>query len=76
MSRFGFPPRPEVAVTGALIGVAAFLVASLVIITRTYRRVDPLGRRQMRWFLFGVYCGIAPPLTTFAPADTSVTRRD
>jgi class 3 adenylate cyclase len=68
MSRFGFPPPPEVAVTGALIGVAAFLIASLVIITRTYRRVDSIGRRQMRWFLFGVYCGIAPPLFTAALA--------
>ncbi len=62
-SRFGFPFPHEPAARAAAIAVVAYLVAALVIVTQRYRRADALGRRQLRWFLFGVYLFSLPPIT-------------
>ena len=44
--------------------VIAFLVAILAALTRAYRRSDPLGRRQIKWIVYGFYVGILP-MTVF-----------
>jgi hypothetical protein len=37
-----------------------FDVASLVALTRVYRRADPLGRRQIKWVVYGFYVALLP----------------
>jgi class 3 adenylate cyclase len=43
-------------------GVAnlGFLIAWLVALTLQYRRAEPLGRRQVKWVVYGFYLGLLP----------------
>jgi class 3 adenylate cyclase len=43
---------------------AGFSVALLVLGTRAFLRADPIGRRQIKWALYGVYVGFVPVLAT------------
>ncbi len=45
------------SVTLALVG---FFIAFLVALTRVYQRADPLGRRQIKWVVYGCYVGMLP----------------
>jgi class 3 adenylate cyclase len=38
------------------------LISVLVVITRNYTLAGPLGRRQIKWVLFGCYLGLLPSL--------------
>ena len=47
--------------TGSLgLAIVGFLIASLVAFTRVYQRADPLGRRQIKWVVYGAYVGPLP----------------
>ncbi len=59
---FGGPVPPAVGVPGAAIGVALLVATIPVIVTRNYRRAEPVARRRLRWALFGTYCAAMPPL--------------
>ena len=63
-SRFGAPLPPHVAEPVAVLGVFAFFVALLALTTRSYRVADAIGRRQLRWVLFGLYLAALPPMFT------------
>jgi class 3 adenylate cyclase len=63
-SRFGAPLPPRVAEPVALAGVFAFFVTLLALTTRNYRLSDAIGRRQLRWVLFGIYLAALPPMLT------------
>ena len=65
-SRFGAPFPPDVAAPVAVVGVLAFFVALLATTTRNYRFADALGRRQLRFLLFGIYLAALPPMFTAA----------
>jgi hypothetical protein len=39
-----------------------FFVTLLVAVTRAYRASDPLGRRQIKWLVYGGYVGALPAL--------------
>lgn len=58
----GAPIAPEASVRGALFVNAAFIVAFLLVLTRNYRRAGPVGRRQARWSMLGMYAGLVPVL--------------
>jgi hypothetical protein len=57
---FGFPFSSEIGVraSAALNAVAPLLV--LGIVTRSYVRSGPIGRRQLRWIVYGFYVGAIP----------------
>jgi class 3 adenylate cyclase len=57
---FGVPFSLAVGQRGALITNVAFVVTFLGLLTRNYRRSDPVGRRQLKWVLYGFYVGLLP----------------
>jgi len=46
----------------SMLGLAdiGFVIAFLVALTRVYHRADPLGRRQIKWVVYGLYVGWLP----------------
>ena len=57
---FGFPLPPAL---GQPLGIGSnvlFIAVVLAVLAQSYRRASPLGRRQLRWVLFGFYAGLAP----------------
>ena len=54
-SRFNLGLPPAFGIPAAALGVLAFLGLVLALATRSYRASDALGRRQIRWFLLGLY---------------------
>jgi hypothetical protein len=60
---FGAPLAPTVGLRALFVVNVAFLVALLVILTRNFRRANPIGRRQLKWIVYGFYIGVAPLLT-------------
>lgn len=58
----GAPVAPEASVRGAFAVNVAFIVAFLLVLTRNYRRAGPVGRRQARWAMLGMYVGLVPVL--------------
>jgi class 3 adenylate cyclase len=59
----GFPLRHPIAIPLLLATSAAYITAILVWIAIAYRGADPVGRRQIRWVMFGFYAALAPTLT-------------
>jgi len=64
----GFPLRHPIAIPLLLATSAAYITAILVWIAIAYRGADPVGRRQIRWVMFGFYAALAPTLTLAALA--------
>ena len=63
VSRFNeLPFSRDVGTWGMGVGGLVLFVLLLGIMTRTYRRSDLIGRRQLRWFLYGLYLAISVPL--------------
>lgn len=58
----GVPIAPEAAVRGAFAVNVAFIAAFLAVLTRNYRRSGPIGRRQLKWVMLGMYLGLVPVL--------------
>jgi class 3 adenylate cyclase len=57
---FGFPLPPAIGQSlgvGSSVALIAFALGALWL---NYRRAGPLGRRQLRWVIFGLYVGLAP----------------
>ena len=61
LSRFGFPIPPAIGVPAVTLGTLLLLLTVLGIVTRVFRREDPVGRRKLKWFLWGHYCALLPP---------------
>lgn len=59
---FGVPGSPAFGLRAELIVTIAATAAMLVLLTRNFRRAGPLGRRQLKWVVFGLYIGVAPVL--------------
>ena len=73
-SRFyEFPFPRSVGVAAMTIGDLVFFLLLLAIVTRAYRRADPVGRRQLKWVLLGVYLAVALPIATTAVAATDLS---
>jgi hypothetical protein len=63
-----FAIRPQV---GYPLLFASFLLLGVVALATAadrYRRADPIGRRQVKWVIFGLYAGSLPALVAFALA--------
>lgn len=58
----GTPAPPRLGNALAALVVAALQVVCIAVATRAYRRADPVGRRRLKWVLFGVYCAAVPPV--------------
>lgn len=58
----GAPAPPRLGNALAALVVAALQVVCVAVATRAYRRADPIGRRRLKWVLFGVYCAAVPPI--------------
>src|SRR5581483_6436323 len=41
-----------------------FIITLLVLLTRHFRRAGPVGRRQLKWVVYGFYVGTLPVLAT------------
>jgi class 3 adenylate cyclase len=68
----GMPIPPSIALPGAFATNVAFLVALFAVLGRNYLRATPVGRRQIKWAVLGIYVGTAPVLaadvvTAFRP---------
>jgi class 3 adenylate cyclase len=59
---YGFPLPPAFAERGLLLVNVAFIVALLAVLTRNFSRCGPIGRRQLKWVLYGIYVGTVPVL--------------
>lgn len=59
---FGVPLSPSVGFRANFVVNSAFLITLLVVMTRNFRRANPVGRRQIKWVIYGLYIGLAPVL--------------
>ncbi|MGH7787692.1 MAG: hypothetical protein ACRERC_12540, partial [Candidatus Binatia bacterium] len=59
---YGVPLPPEVGFRAVFIVNVAFIVTLLAVLTRNFRRAGPLGRRQLKWVVLGIYLGTVPVL--------------
>jgi class 3 adenylate cyclase len=73
-SRFyEFPFERAVGMAAMTAGDLIFFALLLGVVTRAYRRADPVGRRQIRWVLLGVYLAVALPIATTLAAATDLS---
>lgn len=56
----GFPFSSQWGLRIGLILWTLFGGALLVVLTRNYRRAGPIGRRQVKWVVYGLYVGSVP----------------
>jgi class 3 adenylate cyclase len=70
------PLPPELALRVYLLVTAVFIVTLLGLLTRSFRRAGPVGRRQLKWVVFGIYIGTLPVLgiDVFAVYNPSLWR--
>ncbi len=57
---FGTPLSHEVGQRGSYLTNVAFAGTYLGLLTRNYRRAGPIGRRQLKWVIYGLYVGLVP----------------
>ena len=63
----GYPPLSDdisLLIQSQMVGLICFGAALITIISRTYRRLDPIGRRQVKWVLLGLYVSLVPVSVT------------
>lgn len=58
----GVPLPPEIGFRAVFIVNVAFIATMLAVLTRNYRRASPIGRRQLKWVVLGMYVGTVPVL--------------
>ena len=56
----GVPVAPAVVVPAVYLVNAAFGLTLVALITRAFVRADPIGRRQIKWVLYGAYVSLVP----------------
>jgi class 3 adenylate cyclase len=61
---FGVPLPPEVGFRAVFAVNVLFIATLLALLTRNYRRAGPIGRRQLKWVVLGIYLGTVPVLLT------------
>src|SRR5262249_11122141 len=59
---FGVPLPPAIGLPAFSIVNVTFFITLLVLITRLFHRSDPIGRRQLKWVVYGLYIGTVPAL--------------
>ena len=59
---FGVPLPPQLGFRAAFIVHVAFILALLFLLARNFRWANPIGRRQLKWIVYGFYIGTAPVL--------------
>ena len=59
---FGTPLAPPLGQQAPMLLNVAFITTLLAVLTRNYRRSGPVGRRQLKWALLGLYVGLTPML--------------
>ncbi|HXG21626.1 MAG TPA: hypothetical protein VNN62_21440 [Methylomirabilota bacterium] len=59
---FGLPYSPTFGLRAELVVTIAFIMIFLLLVNRNFRRAGPLGRRQLKWVVYGIYIGTAPIL--------------
>lgn len=57
---FGGPLPPRTALQAAFLINVLFVVAVLWQLGRSYRQAGPVGRRQLRWVVWGIWVGALP----------------
>jgi class 3 adenylate cyclase len=65
---YGRPLPPEVGFRAVFVVNIVFIATLLAVVTRNYRRAGPIGRRQLKWILLGMYVGTVPVLLADAVA--------
>ena len=61
---FGVPLPPEVGFRAVFFVNIVFIATLLTVLTRNYRRASPVGRRQLKWIVLGIYVGTVPVMLT------------
>jgi len=56
----GGPFPGEWAPVASLVADGLAVVVTLAVLTRNYRRSDPVGRRRLKWVIYGGYVGFLP----------------
>jgi len=59
---FGVPYGSSLARFTALSLQIAFIAVLVTLLTRSYRAAGPIGRRQLKWVLVGLWVGLVPAL--------------
>lgn len=65
---FGVPLPPEIGLRGKFVMNVAFVTTLLVLLSRNFRYADPVGRRRLKWVVYGFYIGTVPVLAADAIA--------
>lgn len=63
---FGTPFSHAVGMRLEMLVTAVFVAVLLAVLTRNFLRAGPLGRRQLKWILYGLYIGTVPVLAVDA----------
>ncbi len=61
---FGSPLPHAMGMLATNMLEAAFMVALLLVLARNFHQASPLGRRQLKWVVYGLYIGTLPALVT------------
>lgn len=59
-AHLGAPVPPRSGTAAAALVVVALLATCAALATKAYRRSGPLGRRRVKWLLFGTYAAVMP----------------
>jgi class 3 adenylate cyclase len=59
---FGVPFGSSVSRFAALALQIAFIAVFVTLLTRSYRAAGPIGRRQLKWVIIGLWIGLGPEL--------------
>lgn len=65
---YGVPFAPDVGLVGHFAVGSVACATCLLVMTQAYRRADPIGRRQLKWFMFGLYGALVPAAVAAAVA--------
>lgn len=65
---FGFPLPPSIGFQAEQIVTMTFVATLLLVITQQFRHAGPIGRRQLKWVIYGLYLSLVPVLV----ADTLI----
>jgi len=59
---FGVPFGSSVSRLAALALQVAFIAVFVALLTQSYRAAGPIGRRQLKWVIIGLWIGLGPEL--------------